>query len=91
MKQRTGPQDPRRRRDLGGGIALAHVVDSRSEVEQVIEVVRRHSAEITREPSETFYGGYAGRFRDLDGHVWEVACGPSFGLTETGIAVVPAE
>jgi predicted lactoylglutathione lyase len=66
------------------GIALAHNVASRDEVDRVIEQARVGGASITREPSETFYGGYAGVFRDLDGHAWEVAHNPGFGLTPDG-------
>ena len=73
-----------------GGVALAHNVPSREEVHQVIEQARRNGAEITREPAETFYGGYAGVFRDLDGHVWEVAHNPGFGLDDDGNVVLPA-
>ena len=72
-----------------GGIALAHNVGSQAEVDEVIELARRNGAEITREPSETFYGGYAGAFRDLDGHVWEIAHNPGFGLEEDGSVVLP--
>ena len=71
------------------GIALAHNVGSREEVHEVIEVARSKGAEITREPAETFYGGYAGVFRDPDGHVWEVAHNPGFGLREDGSVVLP--
>jgi uncharacterized protein len=72
-----------------GGIALAHNVASRGEVDEVIELARGNGAEITREPSETFYGGYAGGFRDLDGHVWEIARNPSFGLEDDGSVLLP--
>ena len=51
-----------------GGITLAHNVASAEEVDAVIERAREAGGTITREPSETFYGGYAGVFRDLDGH-----------------------
>jgi uncharacterized protein len=71
-----------------GGIALAHNVSSREEVHEVIELARRNGAEITREPDLTFYGGYAGVFRDLDGHGWEIAHNPGFGLDETGNVVL---
>ena len=71
------------------GIALAHNVRSREEVHEVVEQARRSGAEITREPSVTFYGGYAGGFRDLDGHVWEVAHNPGFGLDADGNVVLP--
>lgn len=72
-----------------GGMALAHNVRSRREVEEVIAQARANGAEITREPSETFYGGYAGVFRDLDGHPWEVAHNPGFGLDDAGNVVLP--
>jgi len=72
------------------GIALAHNVRSRDEVDEVIERARRNGAGITREPAETFYGGYAGAFRDPDGHVWEIAHNPGFGLDPDGNVVLPA-
>ena len=50
---------------------------------------RANGAEVCREPAPTFYGGYAGAFRDLDGHVWEVAHNPGFGLTDDGAVVLP--
>jgi predicted lactoylglutathione lyase len=73
-----------------GGVALAHNVASEAEVAGVIEDARANGAEIIREPSPTFYGGYAGAFRDPDGHVWEVAHNPGFGLTDDGSVVLPA-
>ena len=74
-----------------GGIALAHNVGSREEVHDVIELARRNGAEVTREPAETFYGGYAGVFRDPDGHVWEIAHNPGFGLRDDGSVVLPRD
>ena len=72
-----------------GGITLAHNVVSREEVYSVIEQARALGATVTREPDETFYGGFAGVFRDLDGHAWEVAHNPGFGLDEDGNVVLP--
>jgi uncharacterized protein len=71
------------------GVALAHNVGSDGEVDRVIEDARANGAEITREPSPTFYGGYAGAFRDLDGHAWEVAHNPGFGLADDGSVALP--
>ena len=71
------------------GITLAHNVGSGAEVDALIEQARATGAEIAREPAETFYGGYAGVFRDLDGHAWEVAYNPGFGLREDGSVVLP--
>jgi uncharacterized protein len=72
------------------GVALAHNVRSNAEVDEVIEQARKNGAEITREPAVTFYGGYAGAFRDLDGHAWEIAYNPGFGLDVDGNIVLPA-
>jgi predicted lactoylglutathione lyase len=71
------------------GIALACNVRSSAEVHEVIEQARRNGAEVTREPADTFYGGYAGAFRDLDGHAWEIAHNPGFGLDDDGNIVLP--
>ena len=67
-----------------GGMTLAHNVASRQEVDDVIDQARSAGGTIAREPSETFYGGYAGVFRDLDGHAWEVAYNPGFGMDADG-------
>ena len=72
-----------------GGIALAHNVASREEVNAVIEAAREHGATVTREPSETFYGGYAGHFTDPDGHAWEIAHNPGFTVGEDGSLTLP--
>jgi uncharacterized protein len=72
-----------------GGITLAHNVGSREAVHEVIELARKNGAEVTREPAETFYGGFAGVFRDLDGHAWEIAHNPGFGLNDDGSVRLP--
>jgi hypothetical protein len=70
-------------------ITLAHNVASREEVREIVELARGSGGEITREPAETFYGGYAGVFRDPDGHPWEIAHNPGFGLNEDGSVTLP--
>ena len=71
-----------------GGITLAHNVASRDEVQRIVEQARANGATVTREPAGTFYGGYAGVFRDLDGHAWEIAHNPGFGLAADGSVVL---
>ena len=72
-----------------GGVALAHNVGSDAEVDRVVEQAAANGAEVIREPAPTFYGGYAGGFRDPDGHVWEVAHNPGFGLADDGSVILP--
>jgi predicted lactoylglutathione lyase len=71
-----------------GGIALAHNVASREEVDAIVEQARRSGGTVTREPAETFYGGFAGVFRDPDGHAWEIAHNPGFGLAPDGSVIL---
>jgi len=52
-----------------GGVALAQNVRSQAEVDEVVTLAMRAGATVTRPPAETAYGGYAGYFADLDGHV----------------------
>jgi uncharacterized protein len=73
-----------------GGITLAHNVGSRDEVHAVVDAARAAGADVPREPAETFYGGFAGVFRDPDGHAWEVAHNPGFGLDDSGNVILPA-
>ena len=72
------------------GVVLAHNVRSRAEVDAVLADAARAGAEISQSARETFYGGYAGCFRDPDGHVWEVAWNPGFALAADGSLVLPA-
>ena len=72
-----------------GGVALAHNVRERAEVDEVMAEAASAGAEITQAPRETFYGGYAGYFRDPDGHVWEIAWNPGFTLGPDGSLILP--
>jgi uncharacterized protein len=56
---------------------IGHNVARREEVDVVVAQARRAGAEIVKQPQETFYGGYAGYFRDPDGHLWEVVWNPA--------------
>lgn len=72
-----------------GGVVLAHNTRSQAEVDAIIDVARAAGASVTREPAETFYGGYAGCFADPDGHIWEVAHNPGFTLDANGALILP--
>ena len=57
---------------------LAHNVNSKAEVDGVMEEARRAGATIIDPAHETFWGGYAGIFQDPDLHLWEVAWNPAW-------------
>jgi predicted lactoylglutathione lyase len=75
--------------DSFGGIALAHNVHSPAEVDEILAAADEAGATITRAAAETFYGGYAGAFCDLDGHSWEIAHNPGFSLADDGTITLP--
>lgn len=56
---------------------LGHNVMSRDEVDAIMGQASRAGAEIVKPAQDTFYGGYAGYFRDPDGHVWEIVWNPA--------------
>lgn len=75
-------------------LGVADVAVSRAFYERLgwtvgLDVEETAGARISREPSETFYGGYAGVFIDPDGHAWEVAYNPGFELRSDGSIRLP--
>src|SRR3954468_3872595 len=72
-----------------GGMVLAHNVRSAAEVDAITAAAGAAGATVTRPPSETFYDGYAAVFRDPDGHLWEIAHNPGFGLDDSGALTLP--
>ncbi|HEU4355717.1 MAG TPA: VOC family protein [Actinomycetota bacterium] len=86
LAEDSGVQDP----GGWGGVTLAHNVGSPEEVRRVIEQARAAGAAISREPAETFWGGYSGVFVDPDGHPWEVAHNPGFTLEPDGRLTLPS-
>lgn len=56
---------------------IGHNVASREEVDRVMAEAARAGAGIVKPAQDTFYGGYAGYFRDPDGHLWEAVWNPA--------------
>lgn len=56
--------------------ALAHNTGSATEVDAVMQQAQSAGAVVVRPAAATFWGGYAGWFRDPDGHLWEIAWNP---------------
>lgn len=60
------------------GFSLAHNVQSENEVDEVVAQALAAGATLVKKPQKVFWGGYSGYFKDLDGHLWEVAYNPLF-------------
>ena len=70
--------------DVGAGfrgVSLAHCEPTKEDVDRVMNEARTLGAEVVKEPQDVFWGGYSGYFKDLDGHLWEVAMNPFTDLT----------
>ncbi|MHC2070573.1 VOC family protein [Bremerella sp. T1] len=70
------------------GIALAHNVRQKDEVDQILQQAEAAGAKIEKPGQDTFWGGYSGYFSDLDGYLWEVAYG-AFEFNEDGSLQIP--
>ena len=65
------------------GLSLAHNVESDQAVDAVVRQAVAAGATLVKKPQKTFWGGYSGYFKDLDGHLWEVAHNPFFWIGPT--------
>ncbi|MBI1822590.1 MAG: VOC family protein [Nitrospirae bacterium] len=63
-------------------LTLGHNVNSREEVDSVMELAKRAGAKITKVAQKTFWGGYAGYFQDPDDHLWEVVWNPEWTIKD---------
>ncbi len=59
-------------------LTIGHNVSSTEEVVAVMAQAAQAGAKIVKPAHATFWGGYAGYFQDMDGHLWEVAFNPGF-------------
>jgi len=62
------------------GVALAHNVGSRAEVDQLLDQAVSAGGRSVRPARDTDWGGYSGYFADPDGHLWEVAWNPHMAI-----------
>ena len=60
-----------------GQFMLSHNVASRAEVDTVMRQASEAGAQVVKPAIDTFWGGYAGYFRDPDQHLWEIAWNPT--------------
>ena len=76
-------------RSGSAAIALAYNARSKAETDAVLAEASAAGAVVVKPAGDTFWGGYAGYFRDLDGHLWEVAWNPGFALAADGTITLP--
>jgi hypothetical protein len=72
-----------------GGIALAHNVRGRGDVDALLDEAERAGGRILKPAADAVWGGYTGYFADPDGHLWEVAWNPHFAMETDGSIRLP--
>jgi len=71
------------------GIAIAHNVREKGEVDAVIAEAIGAGGEVVKPAHDAAWGGRSGYFVDPDGHLWEVAWNPHFPLGPDGAVTIP--
>jgi uncharacterized protein len=71
------------------GITLSFNAKSEKEVDEVLKEVEKLGAKIIKPAQKVFWGGYSGYFKDLDGHIIEVAHNPFWELDENDNIKLP--
>lgn len=61
---------------------LGHNVNSKSQVDAVMQQAQAAGAAITKPAGDTSWGGYSGYFQDPDGHLWEVVWNPQWTVSD---------
>ncbi len=64
------------------GLTLAYNAISENEVDEVLQKVVSLGATLVKPAQKVYWGGYSGYFKDLDGHLFEVAYNPYWQLDE---------
>ena len=64
------------------GLTISHNTKSEKEVDDILEQVAKLGATIVKPAQKVYWGGYSGYFKDLDGHLFEVAYNPFWELDE---------
>ena len=71
------------------GITLSYNAKSEKEVDDVLKKVESLGATVIKPAQKVYWGGYSGYFKDLDGHLFEVAHNPFWDLDHLDNLILP--
>ncbi len=72
-----------------GAMTLAQNFNTEAEVDAAYALALVSGATALKAPEKVFWGGYSGYYADPDGHVWELAMNPFWGLNPDGSLTLP--
>jgi len=64
------------------GMTISYNAKSEKEVDDILKQVEKLGATIVKPAQKVYWGGYSSYFKDLDGHLFEVAFNPFWELDE---------
>ena len=73
LAQDTGEQFNAIERQGFSGFTMAYNAKIKEEVDEILSLAEKSGGMIVKQAENTFWGGYGGYFKDLDGYYWEVA------------------
>ena len=71
------------------GITLSYNTTSEQEVIEVLDKAAKAGATIVKPAQKVYWGGFSGYFKDLDGHLFEVAYNPFWELDNQYNLILP--
>lgn len=71
------------------GLTISYNAKSEKEVDEVLDKIKNLGATIIKPAQKVYWGGYSGYFKDLDGHLFEVAYNPFWELDENDNIKLP--
>lgn len=71
------------------GLTISYNAKSEAEVDEVLQQVEKLGAKIIKPAQKVYWGGYSGYFKDLDGHLFEVAFNPFWEFDENDNLKLP--
>ncbi|MFD1707228.1 VOC family protein [Siminovitchia sediminis] len=70
------------------GITLAYNAKSETEVDDILQSVKKVGAQVVKEPQTLSWGGYGGYFIDPDGYYWEVAYSSNWEFDDSNMLII---
>ena len=88
LAQDTGEKFSMIERQGFSGFTMAYNAKTKGEVDEILSLAEKSGGMIVKKAENTFWGGYGGYFKDLDGYYWEVAYADFWQFDENEMLVI---
>ena len=88
LAQDTGEKFSMIERQGFSGFTMAYNAKTKGEVDEILSLAEKSGGLIVKKAENTFWGGYGGYFKDIDGYYWEVAYADFWQFDENDMLIV---